>query len=1393
MSTLPPITPNTPNNLSSSILSANKSKKRSRTKQSSITKTDPRTLLTELWRRPQAFKVLKDRTRQLLFQLKSNQSTTNLDTDCLLILLEALSSNDNFNDIFQERGFLELFVQLLHALKNLDNNNNSPKAQYIRTCCIYCIICHTTPNTITDTIEELLLTGSILYLNNMCLPNALGTKDNQTTQTATLSKFCYLAKNKSTRNIRDLTHIATLSLFDIFQYAATLPTQFERFQLIDRTGVFETVLRSTFHTSENISHLLQRYSGEDIVRFKHNGLWRAPPGKLVQTRLNEAIGRHKTHLERQAQQLKIIKATQEIFKTKTPQSLHPRLKATKLVTTVELFGIDAVPLVSTPRNVITPCIRPEQILYQSWQTYAEMNMASKLTILKKAKLYQTLAKAENYKSNAAKFVSRDHAALRQQNNKSKNSNNNDANDNVAKINPEDEINPEEIHHSSTIRILTIANAEYAVGEAVVLAGKHGLDSSNTIEVIALENAEHIARKIVQLEEARQDALEIDVLCLLKPIKQRKKVIVDDIDIRVRSLRREKAHLEREQRTKRAANNAAAAAAAVAAVAAAQNAKEEQDTATTTTMTTPASEEVTSPTEEESPSKRRSRRGRGRNKMQKETLTPAEIAQRAALLRLQQELTALEEEARIIHTSKLIEVFDSDERLAHQFLTHALSTVKCNVECAKAALEVAVQKLSIERIIHDMNEHKADVQNSLHNWDRMLEGLRQLQAAKVEEAVALCALTIKCSRMKKEKLAWSSKSSAEPATSTSTSSTSTSSSSSSSSRLALAATQADAAALQVSLHVISSRLTFLHPRVLGLREAYVSSILHPAIELGSIYCSLALARTELDSLPEHLEKTTAKYKHFVRRVDFYRWRCANNETHIANNVHGYHLIQKALHDDHATPIHLLHKAGASAVNVLETYEGEEMQAEIAFASANEIVLAAEITEGLIGSNVVSRHLLSMHGDGEDEDHSEWRAFCESNDTLFGPSVISRGIKIMEKVQDFARSAHNCVTLAKEQVKKVINMIHEVHGTGSLTPLMRTAIQREETIFGATRKKLHHANFMLSENYSMLASTFDSERARNVAENKTIEISIRNEAKAALNHAANHLIVANKIMGSTTGTLTEGEMKAMRAEMEKLREKRIKEENKKNKIQKDEANKKLMQEEKERHDAFVKEKKEKKKAKMMAELRMKEAELQKIKQIKKDKKNKDIEARQKRKADLKKQEKILASKKQEWQLEKIEMKKMKRAELECIKIDAKECSKYFIKYLLDAMDPLIEIAEENARQKRKEKVIHGKKMLKEAKNWEEEDDGSWLNWRTNVKQWEVPDCVQTMWEVTGDPRGAPAPAASEWEALYDEEGYTYYYNASTGVSSYDAPVAYGQEETMYGQEETTYGQEEYAYDY
>ena len=66
---------------------------------------------------------------------------------------------------------------------------------------------------------------------------------------------------------------------------------------------------------------------------------------------------------------------QEIFKTKTPQSLHPRLKATKLVTTVELFGIDAVPLVSTPRNVITPCIRPEQILYQSWQTYAEMNMA----------------------------------------------------------------------------------------------------------------------------------------------------------------------------------------------------------------------------------------------------------------------------------------------------------------------------------------------------------------------------------------------------------------------------------------------------------------------------------------------------------------------------------------------------------------------------------------------------------------------------------------------------------------------------------------------------------------------------------------------------------------------------------------------------------------------------------------------------------------------------------------------------------------------------------------------------------------------------------------------------------------------------------------------------------
>ena len=97
-----------------------------------------------------------------------------------------------------------------------------------------------------------------------------------------------------------------------------------------------------------------------------------------------------------------------------------------------------------------------------------------------------------------------------------------------------------------------------------------------------------------------------------------------------------------------------------------------------------------------------------------------------------------------------------------------------------------------------------------------------------------------------------------------------------------------------------------------------------------------------------------------------------------------------------------------------------------------------------------------------------------------------------------------------------------------------------------------------------------------------------------------------------------------------------------------------------------------------------------------------------------------------------------------------------------------------------------MLKQAKNWEQNDDGSWLNWRSKETQWEVPECVQVMWEVTGT-----GPSANEWELLYDESGYAYYYNQTTGESTYDVPVGY--DNSKEGEEYYEFGGEYYEGDY
>ena len=79
--------------------------------------------------------------------------------------------------------------------------------------------------------------------------------------------------------------------------------------------------------------------------------------------------------------------------------------------------------------------------------------------------------------------------------------------------------------------------------------------------------------------------------------------------------------------------------------------------------------------------------------------------------------------------------------------------------------------------------------------------------------------------------------------------------------------------------------------------------------------------------------------------------------------------------------------------------------------------------------------------------------------------------MGKIQDLAGSAANCVALLQEQFDKVVAMVHKVRESQQTTvsPSMRIALEREETIFNATKKKLHHANFLLAQNYSMISST------------------------------------------------------------------------------------------------------------------------------------------------------------------------------------------------------------------------------------------------------------------------------------------------------------------------------------
>ena len=272
---------------------------------------------------------------------------------------------------------------------------------------------------------------------------------------------------------------------------------------------------------------------------------------------------------------------------KSSETLVPRLNAIHLLSAVELYGPESIPLPETQRTVPTPSLHPDQLIYLSWQKIANMSLLAKKQMLKKSKLEKTFASAEYCKADAQAIVSRDRVGSMVSSSSVLSSGINDTsmgsigsigsiggNRGPATLAVEASMTTarakeRQQHYSSTLRVLKVAKAEYALYEVVILASKHGFNNSNTTNIVALEHGENVARKIMQLELSRLNALETDTAILLEPIRNRKNDQGNAIDIKLKLLRRKAVHLEREMRANlSASNNAAAAAAAVAAVAAA---------------------------------------------------------------------------------------------------------------------------------------------------------------------------------------------------------------------------------------------------------------------------------------------------------------------------------------------------------------------------------------------------------------------------------------------------------------------------------------------------------------------------------------------------------------------------------------------------------------------------------------------------------------------------------------------------------------------------------------------------------------------------------------------------------------------------------------------------------
>ena len=733
---------------------------------------------------------------------------------------------------------------------------------------------------------------------------------------------------------------------------------------------------------------------------------------------------------------------------------------------------------------------------------------------------------------------------------------------------------------------------------------------------------------------------------------------------------------------------------------------------------------------------------------------------AKLHKLTTDVKTLEERLHTASTTKILDMLNHEETIAYQFLRDGISITGANVESSASALHVASARLATERIVLAMKESLNSPEESVRQWKRFESALQKERKASVQMAVALQTLRNLHEKIEQErKIRFHD----EYRKDNTRSDFKEDSSDLASARILLAAMTSDLAVLRFIDSLLKLRLSFLHPRVLQYREEYQNNFLKPSVDLALLNVKAARARVSLCET-QNTNTCLSKIEGLKRELSFARWRIANNRLHGKTNIrNAYNPLIEILNDEHATTAHVVHKVGESAANVLVAAKSEIVEAEIAFAEHNKSTLFSEMTEGMLSKNCLACSTVSMYPGVDTDDylshhppgsllphpHAElargYGIFVENAgmsgeeignmlDSSLAKNLRSRISQIFNKIQDLVDSTFSLVELLNEQFTKVLGMVRQVYfnkNSTAVPPSMRIALQREETIFHATRKKLHSSNFLVAQYYSMVSATIDAAYAETVLSgNQRLLTDMEiHKAKKSLLHAENSLILANKTLGSQSTNLTEAETKAMRMEMEKLREKKLVAEREKKEQAQELEKQRIKDEEAKRMADFKRAKREEQKENARLRIVKKEAEIKRIKKLKKEKAERERLEYAAKKAKIAKEKAHLKHLQQEWRLEEIQAKKDAREAKIELRKNAEACAKFVLKKVIifGVLDKLLDESESRARDKRKADVIRGKKMIKESNNWEETEDGGWLNWRTGDKQRLPPECILHMWEV------------------------------------------------------------------